>query len=166
MPPSVRTILSAFPSLSLSETAAAADRILLELPSSNISVASSHRPSVSSPISIPQSGSLSSSSVAPHVLFGARITALEGRIQSMETELRNLSVQFSAFMATQRSFSVHSPSSSSRSRERSFSRERHFTHDAQGICFYHHKFKDRAQKCNKPCTYSTSSVPSAQPGNC
>src|SRR5215469_14941047 len=166
MPPSVRTILSAFPSLSLSETAVAADRILLELPPSHISVASSHRPSPSFPHPIPHSGSPSSSSVPSQVLLGARMTALEGRVQSIETELRNLSVQFSAFVASQRSFFVRSPSPSSRSRERSFSRERQFTHTAQGICLYHHKFKDRALKCNKPCTYSASTVPSTQQGNC
>src|SRR5215469_13680181 len=166
MPSSVRAILSAFPSLSLPDTAAAADRILLELPPAHISVASSNRPSPS-PISIPQSGSLSSPSVAPHVLFGARITAIEGRLQSLETEVRNLSVQFSTFLATQRSFSVRSPSpsSSSRSRERSSSRDRPFTHTAQGVCFYHHKFKERALKCNKPCSYSPSSVSSTQQGN-
>src|SRR5215469_2731324 len=139
MPPSVQTILSAFPSLSLSETAAAADRILLELPPSHISVASSHRPSPSFPHPIPHSGSPSSSSVPSQVLLGARMTALEGRVQSIETELRNLSVQFSTFMASQRSFSVHSPSPSSRprDRERSSSRDRPFTHTAQGVCFYH-----------------------------
>src|SRR5215469_9920986 len=165
MPPSVRTILSAFPSLSLSETAAAADRIILELPPSHISVASSHRPSPSFPHPIPHSGSPSSSSVPSQVLLGARMTALEGRVQSIETELRNLSVQFSAFVASQRSFFVRSPSPSSRSRERSSSRDRPFTHTAQGICFYHHKFKERALKCNKPCTYSPSSVPSTQQEN-
>ena len=167
MPSSVRAILSAFPSLSLSDTAAAADRILLELPPSHISVVSSHRPSPPSPITIPQSGSLSSPSVAPNVLFGARITAIEGRLQSLETEVRNLSVQFSTFLASQRSFSVRSPSpsSSSRSRERSSSRDRPFTHTAQGVCFYHHQFKERALKCNKPCSYSPSSVSSTQQGN-
>jgi len=168
MPHTVRAILSAFPRLSLSDSAEAADRILQELPPSDIYAASnrvsvplSRSPSfLSQPTSFP-----SSSSVNTHFLCESRLDSLERNMQAVQTELRNLSIQFSTLIASQRSLSARSPSPSFRLRDRSSSRERSYSHTPSGVCFYHNEFKERARKCNPPCSYSGSIASSSSPGN-
>lgn len=86
-------------------------------------------------------------SKAPHVQPSTSTAPQPTTLDQLAMELRSLRVEVAELRQAHRSRSSDRKpwNGNRRSRSRSSSRG--------GVCFYHHRFKDKAQKCTKPCNY-------------
>lgn len=88
----------------------------------------------------------------PNDIFSVRSNEerLQARIDELQAKLKKLEIQQQR-MFRQRGRSPHRY----RPRDRSVSnlRERYSPEKSGGLCFYHWRWKDKANSCTKPCTY-------------
>ncbi|XP_051170923.1 uncharacterized protein LOC127287844 [Leptopilina boulardi] len=81
-------------------------------------------------------------------------TSFEARFASLEQTLALVLQKFASLEVNQVSRGRDRSRSKSRFKSRSHSRGRH--HQSSGMCWYHWKFGNDAQKCDKPCNFSSA----------
>lgn len=128
LPSTVQQILSASDSVPLEKMAAIADKIREVNDNGNIGVAAIATPAG------PQASTSQSARASSQVHIA--INTLEKRVEDLTRMIEQINRD-----GTHR-------------RERSQSRRRPRSKSTQpGVCFYHRRFRDRANKCTKPCSY-------------
>lgn len=131
LPKELQPIIASHQDLNVEKLATLADEIhAITAPSANI-VAEIKQPDV-------QPSSSTPFRFSPQQPVGA-MEAMALQIAQLSEEIRNLKME--------RSRPVFRRRFNSRSRSRSKSR------DTSGICWYHRRFKNRAEKCTKPCNF-------------
>lgn len=131
LPTNLQPILATQLQQPLTDTAELADHIFAVLPhQSTIATLSSALPATSS-----------------------RENHLEMMLQQLSLKVSDLTSEISSIRQEQR-FSDNQRRNNGRFRSRSRSRPRDNDPRSTGICWYHQRFKDTAQKCNKPCDWT------------
>ncbi|XP_064462468.1 uncharacterized protein LOC135373138 [Ornithodoros turicata] len=136
LPPQVQMILTTASSLSLSELAQHADKIVEVTGPSVAAVSALSQQAPTAPL--PSSSS-------------------QQQIEELRAEVRNLSSMVSALSRRAPGRRPQRPRSSSRSRRRSASPVRDNS-NSSGFCWYHETFGDAARKCLKPCAWSENAA--------
>lgn len=136
LPPQVQMILTTASSLSLSELAQHADKIM-EVTGPSVAAVSASSQQASTAFLPPSSS--------------------QQQIEELRSEVRNLSSMIAALSRRAPRRRPRRPRSSSRSRRRSAS-PLHDNRSSSGFCWYHETFGAEAHKCLKPCAWSENAV--------
>ncbi|XP_064215685.1 uncharacterized protein LOC135267351 [Tribolium castaneum] len=135
LPRNMQAILATQSKCTLDEVAVSADKIHETMPEARV-------------FAINNNANPSSAITGTHGNFDATISALSQQVQDLSRQLAALQTSQSGYVSR---FGTRAPS---RYRLRSRSKPR------DGKCWFHHRFGDKARKCEAPCSYQKNGTSS------
>jgi hypothetical protein len=132
LPSNVQTILAGMPEVGLDVAASCADRIMETQPSPTVASASKEHDCMA--------------------LFQT-VRELSCQVADLSRQMASLTVQLNHPGPRGRQF--YRPRSGSRHRSSSRGNSAPGSDANNGWCYYHQRFRDQAQRCTKPCSYTT-----------
>ena len=85
-------------------------------------------------------------------------TTSSGKLEAIERQVAQRTKQMSQLLDRNKVSNTRFPRAKSRSNSRDTKRrDRSFNRKHDGVCYYHHKFGVKADRCSKPCSWKQSS---------